>query len=232
MSWKIEEQHAHPHELIGDVILGLNDGLVTTLVFALSVAGASGGYSTVVLAGLAEMFAGGVAMFLGAFKASQSQKEAAEHQIAVERREIEIEPEEERAELREIYRQKGFSGRQLTSIVDHLTSDKERWLNSLIRDELLLRPGEFVSPWRVALAVGVSFIGGAFVPVFPFLTGLPDAPLVAIALSLAVLFGTGAAQSRYSRRNWLRSGAEMVLIGVIGTAAGLAIGKLLAVHPL
>src|SRR5437660_1049922 len=156
MSWHmVEEQHRHPHELIGDVILGLNDGIVTTLVFALGVAGASTGNHTVVLAGLAEMLAGGVAMFLGGFLSGQSEREAAEHQIAVERHEIEHEPEEEREELRQIYEEKGFSGAQLATIVDHLTSDKERWLNTMIRDELLLRPDHLTNPWRVASAVGL-----------------------------------------------------------------------------
>src|SRR5579872_2095004 len=111
-----DEAHAHPHELLGDFILGLNDGVVTTLVFALSVSGAAGKYSTVITAGLAETLAGGVSMFLGGYIAGQSVKEAAEHQIAVERLEIESEPEEEREELRQIYSEKGFSGQQLTGI--------------------------------------------------------------------------------------------------------------------
>jgi len=162
MSWHIgEEVHQHPYQLLGDVILGLNDGITTTLVFALSVAGASGKYGTVVLAGLAEMFAGGVAMFLGGSMAAQSENEAIEHQIAVERDEIEHEPEEERAELTEIYREKGFTEGQTTSIVEHLTSDTERWLNSMVRDELMIRPGHFVNPWRRGAALGFSFAAGA-----------------------------------------------------------------------
>jgi VIT1/CCC1 family predicted Fe2+/Mn2+ transporter len=178
------------------------------------------------------MLAGGVSMFLGGFVSAQSEKDAAEHQISVERHEIEHEPEEEREELRQIYRDKGFSGTQLTRIVDHLTSDKERWLESMIRDELLLRPGEYRSPWKVGAAIGVSFVAGASVPVFPFLLHLPAAPVVAALLSIAALFVTGAARSRYSRRSWLWSGAEMVLIGAIGTVCGLVIGKLLSVRSL
>ena len=226
----VEEQHRHPHEFIGDVLLGLNDGIATTLVFALSVAFASTTYSTVVLAGLAEMLAGGVSMFLGGFVSAQSEREAAEHQISVERHEIEHEPDEEREELRQIYRDKGFSGTQLKGIVDHLTSDKDRWLNSMIRDELLLNPGEFRSPWKVGLAVGVSFVGGAFVPVAPFLLGLWYAPAAAVVLSITALFLTGAARSRYSHRSWWRAGMEIVVIGLIGTGAGLIIGKLLSLH--
>jgi VIT1/CCC1 family predicted Fe2+/Mn2+ transporter len=228
MAWHVrEEQHRHPHPWLGDAILGLNDGIVTTLVFALSVSGAAA-YNTVVLAGLAEMFAGGVSMFLGGFVAGQSEKEAAQHQIEVERHEIEHEPEEEREELRNIYRQKGFSGTQLTSIVEYLTSDRDRWLNSMIRDELMMNPGEFRSPWQIAVAVGASFVVGAFVPVAPFLVGVPGAPVVAAVLSILALFVTGAARSRYSRKSWLRSGAQMVVVGLLGTAAGLLIGKVLS----
>lgn len=231
MSWHIgEEVHRHPYQLLGDVILGLNDGITTTLVFALSVEGASGKYGTVVLTGLAEMFAGGVAMFLGGFMAAQSENEAIEHQIAVEREEIEHEPEEERAELTEIYREKGFTGGQLARIVDHLTRDKDRWLDSMIRDELMIRPGALKRPWQVGSAVGLSFILGALVPVLPFLVSAPAAPTFAAALSVAALFGTGAARSRYSEGTWLRNGAQMVGVGLIGTLAGIVIGRLLQGH--
>jgi VIT1/CCC1 family predicted Fe2+/Mn2+ transporter len=223
-----EERHHHPHELLGDFILGLNDGVVTTLVFALGFSGASSKNSTVVVAGLAELLAGGVSMFLGGFLSGQSEKEAAEHQIAVERDEIEHEPEEEREELRRIYAEKGFSGTQLKTIVDHLTADKDRWLNSLIRDELLLRPDQLVNPWKVASALGASFAIGAFVPVAPFLFSISFAPVAATVLSSAALFGTGAARSRFSRRSWLRSGLQMVAVGLIGAIAGLIIGRLLA----
>jgi VIT1/CCC1 family predicted Fe2+/Mn2+ transporter len=169
-------------------------------------------------------------MFLGGFVSAQTELDAARHQISVEQHEIEHEPEEEREELRQIYREKGFSGTQLRGIVDHLTSDKERWLNSLIRDELLLRPGEFRSPWQVASAIGLSFIVGAAVPVLPFVLHLGFAPVIAALLSLVALFATGAARSRYSHRSWLRNGGQMVLVGLIGTGAGVLIGKILSVH--
>jgi VIT1/CCC1 family predicted Fe2+/Mn2+ transporter len=229
MSWSLEsEQHRHPYPFLGDVILGLNDGIVTTLVFALGVSGAAGSNHAVVIAGLAEMLAGGVSMFLGGFLAGQSEKEAVEHQISVERHEIESEPEEEREELRQIYREKGFTEGQTASIVEHLTSDAERWLNSMVRDELMIRPGDFVSPLRRGAALGLSFAAGALVPIASFLLHVGDAPIASVVLSLLILFGTGAARSRFSHSSWMRSGGQLVLIGMIGTLAGLAIGRLLS----
>lgn len=222
-----KEQHRHPHEFLGDALLGLNDGIATTLVFALSVFGASSTYRPVIVAGLAEMFAGGVAMFLGGFVSAQAERDAAEHQISVEEEEIENEPEEEREELTQIYEEKGFTGTQLEGIVDHLTSDKQRWLNSMVRDELLLRPGQFRAPWKVATVLGISFVAGALVPVLPFLLHLGWAPVLAAVLSITALFVTGAGRSRYSHRSAIRSGGEMVLVGIVGTGAGLLIGKVL-----
>src|SRR5579872_60081 len=88
VSAEIPEEHAHPSELIGEIILGLNDGIVTTLVFALSVSGASGAYRAVVIAGLAEMLAGGVSMFLGGYTAARAVAEAYHYQVGIERHEI------------------------------------------------------------------------------------------------------------------------------------------------
>ena len=152
-----DEQHAHPSELIGEVILGLNDGIVTTLVFALSVSGASpGAYRAVVVAGLAEMLAGGVSMFLGGYTAARAVADAYDYQVGVERHEIEHEPEEERAEVTRLYHARGFRGPLLDAIVRHITADNDRWLQVMVRDELgrrrtkAQRPGSpgWPSVWR------------------------------------------------------------------------------------
>src|SRR5581483_2530131 len=109
---------------------------VTTLVFVLSVSAASGNLHATVIAGLSEMLAGGVAMFLGGFTAARATREAYHYQVEVERHEIRYEPEEERAEVTRMYRAKGFRGVLLEDIVHHVTSDPERWLNVMVRDEL------------------------------------------------------------------------------------------------
>lgn len=229
MSWHFEaEEHRHPHQLLGHVILGLNDGILTTLVFALGVSGAAAGQRQVVIAGLAEMLAGGVSMFLGGFLSAQSEREAAEHQISVERHEIEHEPDEEREELRQIYRDKGFTEGQVDTIVDHLTSDKERWLNSLIADELMIRPQEFAAAWQTGAALALSFALGALVPVIPFMVTDRRPQALAALVSLLFLFLTGAARSRYSQRTWWRGGIQMVAVGIIGAAAGILIGRVLS----
>ncbi len=225
----VAEHHEHPSALIGEIILGLNDGIVTTLVFALSVAGASGGaYRQVVVAGLAEMFAGGISMFLGGYTAARAVSEAYHYQVSVERNEIEQEPEEERAEVSRIYRDKGFQGPLLDAIIRHVTSDRERWLRVMVRDELGAPPEEFNPAWQSGLAVGLAFMIGALVPVLPFLLHLIQPSLFATVLSLLFLAGTGVARSRYSQKSARRAAAEMIGIGFIGATVGLVIGRLLS----
>jgi vacuolar iron transporter family protein len=223
-----QEQHAHPSELIGETILGLNDGIVTSLVFALSVSGANpGAYRAVVVAGLAEMIAGGVSMFLGGYTAARAVSEAYEYQVDVERHEIEHEPEEERAEVRRMYGARGFPSPLLEAIVHHITADRERWLHAMVRDELGAPPEEGPTAWQSGLAVGLAFMAGALVPVLPFLLHLPRAGALAAGLSLATLAITGAFRSRYSLKPAWRSAIELVGVGVVGTLVGLLVGGLL-----
>jgi len=214
---------------LGSIILGLNDGIVTTLVFVLSVAAASDdAYKTIKIVGLAEMLAGGVSMFLGGYTAARVTRQAYNFQVDVERHEIRQEPEEERAELTQIYHDKGFHGRLLDDIVRHVTSDPERWLRVMVRDELGVSPEEGSPSWIFGIAVGASFMVGALVPLLPFLAHIGAARVLAIACSIVALIATGAARSRYSRKSWVQSAAEMVVIGLAGAAGGLLIGAGLA----
>lgn len=218
------ERHAHPSDLIGSIILGLNDGIVTTLVFVLSVSAASGSSKTTIIAGLSEMLAGGVAMFLGGYTAARATKEAYQYQVEIERDEIRYEPEEERAELTAMYHDRGFRGALLDDIVLHVTSDPERWLKVMVRDELGASPEEGSPSWVVGSAIGLAFVVGALVPLVAFLASIPQARWFAICISVLALLLTGALRSRYSQRSWWVSAGEMVAVGAIGAAAGVLIG--------
>jgi len=181
----------------------------------------------VIVAGLAEMIAGGVSMFLGGYTAARAVAEAYYYQVGIERQEIENEPEEERSEVRRMYRDRGFRDPLLDSIVRHITADNERWLHVMVRDELGSPPEEGPSAWQSGLAVGLAFMLGALVPVLPFLGHVPSASLLAAGLSLCALAVTGALRSRYSEKSAWRSAGEMVFVGVIGTLVGLVVGRAL-----
>src|SRR6266705_681253 len=125
----INEQHPHRGDWLREIVFGLNDGLVTTLVFIMVVSGLA--FTHLVLVVLGEVLAGGVSMALGGYLSARTEKQILDHRIEIERYEIKYEPEEERTELQEIYRNKGFSGPLLNQVVTHLTADEERWHHAL-----------------------------------------------------------------------------------------------------
>lgn len=218
------ERHSHPSDLLGTVVLGVNDGVVTTLVFVLSISSASNNVRTAIIAGLSEMLAGGVSMFLGGYTAARATQEAYRYQVEVERREIRDEPEEEREEVKKMYTEKGFRGVLLDDIVHHVTSEGERWLKVMVRDELGAPPEERSPSWQVGAAIGLAFMVGAFVPLLPFIFRLAAPQPMSIAASMIALVLTGVARARYSRRPWWASVGEMVAIGAAGSVAGILIG--------
>jgi VIT1/CCC1 family predicted Fe2+/Mn2+ transporter len=168
-------------------------------------------------------------MAAGEYISMQSQRELFERQIALEKAELEAMPEEEEAELAEVYRSKGFTQAEAATIAKRMISDPEHALDTLVREELGLDPDELGSAWGAAFGSFVAFGVGALVPVIPYVVTTGSAAFIAaIALSLAALFAVGAGVSLLTGRGLLFSGARQVFIGaaaaVVTYLVGLAIG--------
>ncbi|MFA6530834.1 MAG: VIT1/CCC1 transporter family protein, partial [Candidatus Micrarchaeia archaeon] len=140
-------------------------------------------------------------------------------------------PEVERAEIRLIYMKKGFRGKDLDMIVEHICSNDKLWLETMMTEELGLTSADGINPGSEALVVGFSSFIGSIVPIIPFLflTGI-NAILGALVLGLAVLFIAGAYKGKLMFTSWLKSGLEMAVIGFGAAIAGYAIGSYLGVN--
>jgi vacuolar iron transporter family protein len=227
-----EELHPHQGDWLREVVFGLNDGLVTTLVFIMTVSSVAHA-EAIVLVALAEVAAGGISMTLGGYLAAQTEHDVLAKRIATEHYEIEHEPGEERSELRAIYQDKGLRGDLLNRVVGYLTADKERWHQAMIRDELgvvdELSPS---APWIRAVFIGVAFVLGGLLPTLPFMLGLPQPRIWAYAAAAIAAVALGSLKARYTLKGPLRSGLEFLVIVTIGTVAGIGFGLLVhAVHP-
>ena len=224
-----EEQHPHGGAWLREIVFGLNDGLVTTLVFIMAASAVAQSHTALLLVALSEVTAGGVSMALGGYLAARTERDLLAQRIATERHEITHEPEEERAELRTIYRRKGFAGSLLERVVAHQTADRERWLRALVHDELGVVDEEEASPVRQGLQIGASFVLGGLIPTVPVLLALPAPWLQVWAFGLTALtaLGLGALKARYSLKGPLRNGLEFLAIVTAGTVAGVAIGAAL-----
>jgi vacuolar iron transporter family protein len=225
----VPRQELHPHrgDWLREIIFGLNDGLVTTLVFLMTVSALTQA-TTIVLIALGEVAAGGISMALGGYLSARTEHEVVDQRIATERWEIVHEPEEERAEVRNIYRHKGLQGELLDRVVKELTADEERWLRTLVQDEHGLVEG--VRPrraWQQGGLIGVAFVVGGLVPTLAFLLSLPKPRFWAYGLTALMALALGALKARYTRKGLVRSSLEFLAIVTLGTLAGVLIGVLL-----
>ncbi len=213
------------------VIFGVSDGLVSNLALVMGVAGASQGEgSFVLLAGIAGLLAGAFSMAAGEYVSMQSQRELFERQIALERSELELMPQEEQAELAQVYVAKGFTQGEAEAIAARMFADPEHALDTLVREELGLDPDELGSPWGAAAGSFVAFGVGALIPVLPYLLATGStAFLAAIGLSIGSLFAVGAGVSLLTGRGLLFSGGRQVLIGAAAAIVTYLVGHLIGV---
>jgi vacuolar iron transporter family protein len=160
----------------------------------------------------------------------QSQRELFERQIDLERAELEAMPEEEQAELTSIFRAKGFTAQEAATIAARIFEDKDRALDTLVREELGLDPDELGSPFGAAIGSFVAFALGAAVPVVPYvLASGAGAFVAAIVVSLVALFGVGAGVSLLTGRGMLFSGVRQVAIGAVAAAVTWLVGSAIGV---
>jgi vacuolar iron transporter family protein len=213
------------------VIFGVSDGLVSNLSLVMGVAGAAGDASRfVLLGGIAGLLAGAFSMAAGEYISMQSQRELFERQIDLERAELEAMPEEEQAELTSLFRAKGFTAPEAATIAARIFEDKDRALDTLVREELGLDPDELGSPFGAAIGSFVAFAVGAAVPVVPYvLASGPGAFVAAIVVSLGALFAVGAGVSLLTGRGMLFSGARQVAIGAVAAAVTWLVGSAIGV---
>lgn len=214
---------------IREAIFGMQDGLVSTLAVASTVAGATSDRLPVLVAAIASGLAGVFSMGAGEYMSSKSQREIFEAQIAGERHEVEERPGEAEAEVAYMLEEEGLPPERASTVAGIFARHPEVLLKSMVEKELGLREGGAEgSPMQGALVMAVSFGLGAAVPIIPYLLFSVQVGVYgSVLLTAAALFAIGAVKSRWTRRGWLRSGLEILGLGAFAGIAGYFIGGLL-----
>jgi len=225
-----EPRHIEPHlkesNSIRDFVFGFGDGVNTSLGIAAGVGGADASSNIIVLAALVAMFTGAKAMAVQNYLAVKSQRELLKSEIDRENWEIENKPEDERKEIEDIYRAKGFSGKDLEMIVNKITSDKKVWLDTMLNEELNLNLEIAGHPIKSALIMFGSFLVGGILPIIPFFFAEGLLPLfVAIGISISTSFAVGAVKSKMANTNKIKGGIEMAGLGTGIALIGYGIGS-------
>lgn len=227
-----EEHGGEGSQYLGEMVYGGLDGIVTTFAVVSGVVGAQLSSNIILIMGLANLFADGFSMAVGAYLSAKSEKEVYEREKARESWEIDHFPEGERAELLEIYKTRGYNDEEVHQLVDIQTKERDRWVQAMMVDELSMLPSES-NPLKSGLATLISFIIAGAVPLLVFLFGLfvpvnPDLSFpISLGLSFLALFALGAAKVLVTHLNPWRSGLEMLLVGGLAAGVAYAIGALL-----
>lgn len=202
-----------------DLVYGGVDGAVTTFAIVAGTVGAALPSRVILILGAANLVADGFSMAASNFLGTRAEKDDRERLARIEAKHIDVDPEGEREEVRQIFAAKGFAGDDLENTVRIITADRSRWIDTMLTEEYGL-PSALRSEWTAAGATFAAFVICGLVPVLPFLLGPGDGFGVSAAFTGAVFFLIGSAKSRWSMEPWWMSGLWTLLIG--GAAAILA----------
>ena len=226
-----ERQRVAAFGRIREVVFGAQDGVLSTAVLVTAVAAGVTDTTTIIIAGLAAALAGMISMGSGSYLGSKAQRDVYWAEIEKEAKELEENPAEELAELVFIFHQQGLNYRQAREMADHISSDKDLWLRTLVEKELGINPDLLQSPVKDGLTMAGAFIAGAAVPLIPYLLAAADvidrgpAIVASVAAALTGLFLIGLGKGRLIQKSPLLQGLEVLGIGAAASGVGYLLGE-------
>lgn len=210
-------------------VLGANDGVVSVAGLVVLVAGASTGRHPVLTAGVGGLTAGAISMALGEYVSVSTQRDTEQAKVALETQELAQLPDEELAELAQLYEARGLSPQTARTVAEELTANDA--LAAHLETELGINQDALASPINAAVASLTSFVIGGTLPLLAIL--LPPERVrigVTFAVVLLTLAATGTASARLGGAPVLRAVRRVVIGGLVGLALTYGIGRLFGAH--
>lgn len=221
------EKHFEASETVRDVVIGMSDGLTVPFALAAGLSGTVSQTSIVVIAGLAEIAAGSIAMGLGGYLAARTDRDHYASELDREYRETVELPEKEREEVADVFRGYGMSERDLAPVVDAICADQKHWVDFMMKFELGFEEPDPKRARNSAITIALSYILGGLVPLAPYIlmNQLYSALEASVAVTLAALFVFGFVKGRMTGISPLRGGLQTVVIGGLASAAAFSLAK-------
>ena len=213
------------HSYLRDFIYGAVDGIVTTFAVVSGVAGAGLTSDVVIILGAANLAGDGLSMAVSNYLGTRADRQLVDRARRIEEAHIAAYPEGEREEIRQIFRAKGMSGSELEQIVGAITSDRKRWISTMIQEEYGLSLLG-VSPLRAAAVTFGAFVLLGALPLVSFIwqffapNSMTEPYVVSSIIAAIAFFFVGAVKGRFVFEHWYWSGLETCIVG--GAAASLA----------
>ena len=223
-----EELHSQSSDLIRDVVIGMSDGLTVPFALAAGLSGAIDSNGIIIIAGLAEIAAGSIAMGLGGYLAGKTEMDHYRSELKREYDEVEKVPQREKEEVKEFFANLGLSEEMQEQATNEVIKDKEKWVDFMMKYELGLDKPDPKRALKSGLNIGLSYIVGGLVPLSPyFFTESPLAALkYSIAFTLICLFIFGWLKSKFTGVNPWAGALRVTIIGALAAGAAFFVASL------
>lgn len=222
------EKHLQSSAWLTDIVIGMSDGLTVPFALAAGLSGAVHSTGIIVIAGIAEIAAGSIAMGLGGYLAGKTEQDHYNSELKREYEEVELVPEKEKEEVRAFFQNLGLSEDIQRQAVEEIAKDKKVWVDFMMKYELGLEQPDPKRATKSALNIGLSYVAGGLVPLSPYF--FIDTPVEALKISVIVtlicLFIFGFFKSRMTGINPWAGAIRVTLIGAMAAAAAFGVAKL------
>ena len=223
------EEHEFGAELVRDIVIGMSDGLTVPFALAAGLSGAVSNTHLIIVAGLAEIAAGSIAMGLGGYLAGKTEVDHYNSELKREYEEVEKVPEIEKEEIRVFFSSLGLSAESQGKAVEEISKDKDKWVDLMMKYELGLEKPDPQRAKKSAFNIGFSYIVGGMIPLSPYFfvaDGIEGLKLSAV-ITLICLFLFGYLKSKFTGVNPWNGAFRVMMIGAIAAGCAFGIARLI-----
>ncbi|MES2892069.1 MAG: VIT1/CCC1 transporter family protein [Bacteroidota bacterium] len=226
------EKHLRSPDFLRDIVIGMSDGLTVPFALAAGLSGAVSNSTIIVIAGIAEICAGSIAMGLGGYLSGKTEQDHYKSEIKREYHEVEHLREVEISETKEFFANIGLSPAVQEQATQEIAQDKDRWVDFMMKYELGLEKPDPKRATKSALNIGLSYVAGGIIPLSPyfFIDTSLEALEVSVLATLICLFIFGYFKSRITGVPALKGALQVTLIGAMAAAAAFGVARLFEAH--
>jgi VIT1/CCC1 family predicted Fe2+/Mn2+ transporter len=222
------ENHLKSSDLLRDGVIGMSDGLTVPFALAAGLSGAVDSSSIIIIAGIAEIAAGSIAMGLGGYLAGKTEQDHYRSEVKREYDEVENLRHRELEETKEFFANIGLSPELQDQATAEIAQDKDRWVDFMMKYELGLDKPDPKRATKSALNIGLSYIAGGVIPLSPyfFIADAKEALIYSVIATLICLFIFGFFKSKVTGINPWQGALRVTMIGALAAAAAFGVASL------
>jgi vacuolar iron transporter family protein len=222
------ESHLKSSALLTDVVIGMSDGLTVPFALAAGLSGAVSSSAIIVIAGIAEIAAGSIAMGLGGYLAGKTEQDHYRSEVRREYDEVENLRHREIEETKEFFANIGLSEDLQNRATEEISQDKDRWVDFMMKYELGLEKPDPRRATKSALNIGLSYVAGGIIPLSPyfFISNSTEALKISVVATIACLFIFGYFKSKITGINPWMGALRVAMIGALAAGAAFGVAKI------